>query len=33
MAARSVPMIDIALYAGFVLFCLFIAWERLTHRL
>jgi len=26
-------MIDIALYAGFVLFCLFIAWERLTHRL
>jgi hypothetical protein len=31
--ARSLPMLDIALIAGFVLFCLYIAHERLTHRL
>jgi len=26
-------MLDLALFAGFALFCLFIAYERLTHRL
>ena len=31
--SRRVPMIDLALYAGFVLLCLFVAYERLTHRL
>jgi hypothetical protein len=33
MQARSGPMVDIALYIGFVLMCLYIAYERLTHRL
>ena len=26
-------MLDLALFAGFLLFCLLIAYERLTHRL
>jgi hypothetical protein len=26
-------MLDIALFAGFVLLCLYIAYERLSHRL
>jgi hypothetical protein len=31
--ARRVPMLDLALFAGFVLLCLYIVYERLTHRL
>jgi hypothetical protein len=31
--ARRFPMFDIALVLCFVLFCLYIAYERLTHRL
>ena len=31
--ARSEPMLDLALFVGFALVCLFIAYERLCKRL
>jgi hypothetical protein len=30
---RREPMLDIAIFIGFVLFCLYIAYERLCDRL
>jgi hypothetical protein len=31
--ARREPMLDLVLFAAFALICLYIAYERLTHRL
>ena len=33
LSGEEKPMLDLALFAGFVLLCLYIAYERLSNRL